>query len=136
MSADPSLDLQGAVVQRLRNAAGVLALVGDRVFDHVPPQTPFPYVSYGSDSLIQDDVSCITAYEVSVQIDVWSRAEGQPEMKRIAGAIRAALHDAEFDVGTDHALVLMEHETTRYIGDPDGITLHGAITFKALIDAV
>lgn len=133
--SEVSLDLQTAVVQRLRNAAGVTALVGGRVFDRVPPETPFPYVSYGSDFLIQDDVSCITAYELSMQIDVWSRANGQPEMKRIAGAVRAALHDVEFDLGVDHALVLLEHENTRYLGDPDGLTSHGALTFKALIDA-
>lgn len=132
--SDPSLDLQGAIIQRLRNTPAVTALVGTRSFDKVPPETPFPYVSYGSDQVLQDDVSCITAYEVSIQIDVWSRAVGQPEMKRISGAIRATLHDADLTL-TDHGLVLIQHEQTRYLDDPDGLTSHGALTFKALVDA-
>lgn len=132
--SDPSLDLQGAIIQRLRNTAAVTALVGQRTFDKVPPETPFPYVSYGSDEVLEDDVSCITAYEVSIQIDVWSRAVGQPEMKRISGAIRATLHGADL-ILAEHALVLIEHEVTRYLDDPDGLTSHGALTFRALVDA-
>lgn len=132
--SDPSLDLQEAIIQRLRTDVGVTAFVAQRIFDQVPAATPFPYISYGSDQILQDDVTCITAYEASVQIDVWSRANGQPEMKRIAGAVRAALHAAEFDLA-EHGLVLIEHEQTRYLQDPDGLTSHGALTFRALVDA-
>lgn len=132
--ADPSLDLQKAIVAALKGASPVTALVGQRIFDQVPPGTAFPYISYGSDDVLQDDVSCVTAYNASVQIDVWSRANGQPEMKRIAGAVRTALHDADLSLD-NHGLVLIEHEQTRYLDDPDGLTHHGALTFKALLDA-
>lgn len=132
--SDPSLDLQGAIVQLLRSAPAVTALVGERTFDTVPPETPFPNISYGSDQILQDDSSCITGYEASVQIDVWSRAVGQPEMKRIAGAVRVALHDAEFDLD-NHGLVLFEHENTNYLRDPDGLTHHAAMTFRGLLQA-
>lgn len=131
--ADPSLDMQKAIVHRLKNTAGVTALVAQRVFDQVPPNTAFPYISYGPDQVFSDDVDCITAYEISVQIDIWSRAVGQPEMKRIAGAVRASLHDAEFNLD-DHALVLIEHRTTRYLDDPDGLSHHGVLEFRALVD--
>lgn len=131
--ADPSLDLQKAIIAALRAAAPVTALVAQRVFDQVPPSSQFPYISYGSDQIIQDDAACITAYEASVQIDVWSRDNGQPEMKRIAGAVREALHEAELDLD-NYALVLFEHESTRYLDDEDGITHHAAMTFKALVD--
>lgn len=133
--ADPSLDLQEAIVAALKAAAPVAALVGQRIFDQVPANTPFPYITYGADDVIQDDADCITAYEVSVQIDVWSRVKGQPEMKRIAEAVRETLHDADLTLD-NHALVLIEHERTRYLDDPDGQTKHGALTFKALVDAV
>jgi len=135
--ADPSLDLQLAIVHRLKNTAGVTALVGQRVYDRPPTKAPppvLPYVTYGSDQVLQDDVSCITAYEVAVQIDVWSQVPGQVQMKRIVGEVRAALHAAEFDLTDPHALVLIEHESTRYLDDPDGITSHGAVGFRALID--
>lgn len=133
--SDPSLDLQKAIIQHLKDDGAVNALVAQRIYDNVPAATPFSYISYGSDQVLQDDVSCITAYEVSIQIDVWSRSVGQPDMKRIAGAVRASLHDADLTLD-NHALVLLEHEQTRYLQDPDGLTSHGALTFKALVDAV
>lgn len=131
--SDPSLDMQKAIVHRLKNTAGVTALVAQRIFDQVPPNTAFPYISYGSDQVLSDDADCVTGYEIFIQIDVWSRAVGQPEMKRIGGAVRAALRDAEF-VLDDHALVLIEHRTTRYLDDPDGISHHAAVEFRALVD--
>lgn len=132
--ADPSLDLQGAIVTALKAAAPVTALVGQRIYDTPPSSKTFPYISYGSDFVLDDSVDCITAYEVAIQIDVWSRAIGQPEMKRIAGAVRAALHDVDLTLD-EHGLVLIEHETTRYLQDPDGLTHHAAIGFRALADA-
>lgn len=132
--ADPSLDLQKAIIGTLRGALAVTTLVAQRVYDR-PPGTPvFPYVSYGSDQVISDDADCLTGYEVFVTLDVWSRGAGQPEMKRIAGAIRETLHDAELTLD-NHALVLIEHRQTRYLDDPDGITSHAAVEFRALADA-
>lgn len=133
--SDPSLDLQKAIINALKADNAVKALVGNpaRVYDKIPGGATFPYVSYGSDQVLSDDADCLTAYEVFVQLDVWSRANGQPEMKRIAGAIRAVLHDAELELD-EHALVLLEHQQTRYLDDPDGITSHAAITLRALAD--
>lgn len=135
--SDPSLDLQKAIVAALRADAGVEALVVDRIYDRVPPTVQFPYVSIGAESALEDDPGgdedCGVGYEVTIGLDVWSRAVGKPEMKRIAGAVRAALHlqDLELD---NHRLVLLEHVATRYLTDPDGLTSHGALDFRALID--
>jgi len=133
MSLDPSLDLQEAIVQTLRSDPDMNSLVAGRVYDSVKASTTFPYVSVGPDVVTQDDSSCFEAYDIAVQIDVWSRAKGQPEMKRIAGAVRAALHNAELALD-DFALVSLQHEITRYLMDPDGSTNHGVVSLRALID--
>lgn len=130
---DPDLELQGAIVSRLKADAGVIALVGDRVFDTVPSGAPFPYVSYGPVDNLSDDADCITGFDITVQIDVWSRAVGFPEAKRISNAVRAALHDAPITLSVN-ALALIEHRQTRTIRDPDGLTSHAAMTFNALIE--
>ena len=33
-----------------------------------------------------------------------------------------------------YRLVLIEHETTHHLADPDGLTSHSVVTFRALID--
>lgn len=134
--SDPSLDLQGAIVTALKADGDVAALVGARIYDRIPPAPDFPYVSYGSDQVLQDDPGdCGAGYEVFVTLDVWSRAVGQPQMKRIGGAIRSRLHDAELDLDGNR-LVLLEHRGTRYLDDPDGLTHHGVLEFRALVDGI
>lgn len=137
--SDPSLDLQKAIVGVLRADGAVAAFTGTRVYDRVPPSPTFPYISYGSDQVLQDDpgdpAECGLGYEVFITLDVWSRAVGQPEMKRVAGAVRAALHGEDFDLD-EHRLVSLEHSDTRYLDDPDGLTHHGVLIFRAFVDGL
>lgn len=137
--ADPSLELQGAITERLKATAGVTGIVGQRIFDRIPRNqngdvtAQFPYVSFGGDDLVSDDADCITGFEITVQIDAWSRAVGFQEAKRIANEVRLSLHRHEFEL-TDNAAVLFEHRITRVFRDPDGITSHAAMTFTAYIE--
>lgn len=131
--AEPSLDLQKAVIATLKADASVTALVGQRIYDQVPPNATFPYVSWGPDQVLADKADCQNGFEVFAQIDVWSRAPGKPEAKRIAGAVRAALDDAELTLD-DHALLLLEHVQTRHLIDPDGSTKHSIVELRALAD--
>ncbi len=133
MSLDPSRDLQKAIVAALKADPDVVALVGQRIYDAVPSGAAFPYVTIGGDEVTQDDAECLEAFDIFSQIDVWSRAVGQPEMKQIAGAVRAVLHDAVLTLD-DYALVSLQHQITRYLVDPDGTTHHAAISLRALID--
>lgn len=129
----PSLELQGAIVARLKADAAVTGLIGSRVYDRVPDAGTFPYVSFGPEQILPDDADCITGFEISMQIDAWSRGVGFPEVKRIAEAVRAALHAVELTL-MDNALVSFEHRQTRIFRDPDGITNHAAIEFVALVE--
>lgn len=134
MNAD--LELQGAIVGRLRGDPGMTALVQGRVFDIVPLDAVFPYVSYGPSDTLSDDAECITGLDLSLQIDVWSREVGYPECKRIADAVRAALHGAETALALPtNALALIEHRQTRTFRDPDGLTSHAAVTFNAFVES-
>jgi hypothetical protein len=129
----PSLELQGAIVERLKAYPALASLVGSRVYDHVPPDVVFPYVSWGPEQTVSDDSDCITAFEISIQLDAWSRTVGLSEVKRIAEAVRAALHDHDL-VLTENALVSIQHRQTRNLRDPDGQTMHAVIDLVALIE--
>ncbi len=129
----PSLELQGEVVKRLKAFGALSAIIGTRVYDNPPTSPAFPYVSWGPDQSISEDADCITGFEVSIQIDAWSRGVGLPEVKRIAEEVRAALHNYDLPLA-DNALVSIEHRNTRTLRDPDGLTNHAVIEFVALVE--
>ncbi len=137
----PSHELQVAIVARLETDTGVSALVAGRVYDDVPSEADriddtgaaWPYVSMGPSDEVSDDADCIDGFEVSFQLDCWSRAVGFPEVRKIADAVRRALDDEELPLA-ENAMVIFSHRITRYMRDPDGKTSHAAMSFTALID--
>lgn len=129
----PTLELQGAIVTRLKAHSAVTTLIAQRVYDEVPPNAAFPYVSFGPSDEISDDAECINGFEVTMQLDAWSRAVGFPECRQIADAVRQALHNYEFNLSSN-ALVTFEHRITRMFRDPDGKTSHAAMTFSAIVE--
>lgn len=131
--ASPSLEIQGAIVARLKATAAITALVGTRVYDSVPAGASFPYITLGEGDETSDDVDCIDGFEISLDIDVWSRAPGFPEAKRIADEIRIALREPPLSI-SDNALVYFNHRQTRTFRDPDGLTSHAVLTFEAFAE--
>jgi hypothetical protein len=120
---DPLLEIQGAIIARLKATAAVTALVASRVYDE-PPQdqngnvarATYPYVSMGPSNFQAEQIDCVEGGEFMIQIDAWSMEPGQPEVRRIADAIRVAFRDFEPTLSTN-ALVTMEHWRTDYIRD-------------------
>ncbi|MDJ1632676.1 DUF3168 domain-containing protein [Rhizobium rhizogenes] len=139
MSEDASFELQKAIVTLLKNDAAVISLVANRIYDRVPQDDAgnttavFPYISIGPDQEIPDPAECIRASEFFLQIDAWSRAVGFPEVKRIARAIEDALNDVELPL-VANAQVYFEYDGRRIFRDPDGLTSHAALTFRAGIE--
>lgn len=134
--SDPALALQDAIRDKLLASATVTSLVGTRIYDKVPPSPngpAYPYISIGPVQILPDDAECIESFEVFQQIDVWSTKPGYPECKEIGGAVRRAIH--RIDLALDgFALVEIEHRVTRYMRDPDGLTSHAAIEFRAMAE--
>lgn len=134
MSTDPSLALQGAFVDAIKSLA---TEAGDRVFDRVPRDTTgkvtatFPYVSLGDGDVSYNGADCYDGSDVSMTVHVWSREPGFPQCKRIASAIRAGLNNAELAL-VGHTLELLELDRANYLRDPDGLTSHAVMTFRAL----
>lgn len=128
MSTDPSLALQAAFVAAIR-ALGTE--VGTRVYDRVPTAATYPYIHLGTGSVLPNQADCYDGSDVALTVHIWSRAVGWPEAKRIASAVRAGLHNASLPL-TGHTLELLEIERTDYLNDPDGLTSHAVLTFRAL----
>lgn len=88
--SDPALAIQAALVAQLKTIA---TEAGARVYDTVPATYQLPYITLGPADTAPTDEDCFDATESFVQVDVWSDAVGFPQVKRIAGILRAALHD-------------------------------------------
>lgn len=126
---DPSLALQRAIVVALENNTGA----GPNVFDQVPPVEPDPYprITVGEGQSIAAYADCYDGTESFCDVHVWSRAVGFPEAKQIADQVRTILHDAEL-VLEGHTLGLITFENAQTLRDPDGLTNHVAMSFRAL----
>jgi hypothetical protein len=133
--ATPELEMQGAIVARLKADPAVAALVNGRIYDSVPASAAFPYVTIGPVDSVDDTADCIAGLLVAQQIDCWSRGVGYPEVKKIVDAVRAALHDREQDMPlATNGMAYFEHRNSRIVRDPDGLTSHGILSFEAAIE--
>jgi hypothetical protein len=131
--ASPSLELQGAIVARLKAWAGLSATINGRVYDAVPGNAAFPYITVGEGDETSDDADCIDGFEISLDIDVWSRETGYVQAKRISDEVRKAIKSADLALPTN-ALVDFRHRQTRFLRDPDGLTSHAVMTFEGFAE--
>lgn len=129
MATDPGLAVQTALYAKLS-----AALAPVPVYDFVPAETAFPYVTIGADIATPDDAKDSSAQNVLVQIDVWSRERGRAESKAVAGSIYAALHMQPLVVpGFSIAWVRFDFATSML--DPDGITFHSITRYRIRAEA-
>lgn len=127
------LELQGEAVKRLKAFAPLTALVGARIYDQPSSRAEHPYVSLGPVQAVSDGAECLTAFEVTMQVDAWSKKVGRVEVSKIAAAVRAALHDHDLSLA-ENALLSIQHRQTRILPDPDNQISHAAIEFVALVE--
>lgn len=132
----PDFELQCAMVAVLKASGPLKALAGNplRIYQDAPPDNwPGAYLTVGDAQIIDDSASCLSASEIYPAVHVWSQAAGWGEAKRIASLVRKLLHDTELSL-TENRCVSFLHETTTAMRDPDGITKHMVVTFKALVE--
>jgi hypothetical protein len=125
-----SLELQKAIVARLRADITLAGIVGQRVYDNPGPSPTFPYVTVGEDQIIPDRSQGYEGDDVTITLHAWSRHIDFSQAKRIIEAIRASLTDAPLTL-TGYRLINLERVDSRTLRDPDGLTSHGVITFLA-----
>lgn len=125
--------LQKLIFERLTTDATVTALVGPRVYDSVPEKVAYPYISFGAHDYAPDDADCIAAGEHTLMLDAWSRKPGRVEAKQIVDAGRRSLRRYKADMG-EFGLVEIDVDFADVITDPDGLTAHGRLQIRAVIE--
>lgn len=128
---DPVLEIQGAIIARLKADAGVSSLVAQRVYDIPPATAAKPYISIGPSNYATEDADCIYGGEVMIQVDAWSEATVLSEVRRIADAVRKAIRSADLSL-TTNALVTFDHWRTDYV--IDGALKQASVRFTGIVE--
>lgn len=136
MTIGSSAEIQKLAFDTLTGNSDVMALVNG-VYDNIP-SSPFgsktAYLSFGpSDTNDVGSPDCATSLEATLQIDVWSRAVGSVECKKLVDLVRKAFTNQIFTL-TENALVDAKVVLTRVFKDPDGVTSHGVVQVSFLVD--
>lgn len=128
-----SEELQRLLYATLTADAEIMA-IAYRVYDRVSGDygSKTAYLSFGPIDSVEDDAECITGVEVTCQIDVWSRADGALECKKLTDLVRKALHRKSLTL-TDNALVDIWVTLTRVFPDPSG-DHHGVVTVTCMVE--
>lgn len=133
--ASASLALQSAVVAALAANAALTSRTGGapRIFDGVPPATPYPYLTIGQ--TIERDWSTSTedGAEHTLTVQVWSRAQGRREAHELAALVRSTL--AQDTLALDgHRLVGIRHEFSESRREADNETFRALVRFRAVTE--
>lgn len=135
MTVSPELEIQDFILSTLKASADVMAIAGG-VYD-VPPSTPYKtktaYISLGPTDSTPDDADCIDGILHTAQVDIWSKAVGMPECKRLMTAVRRAIDQAVAEL-PENGLNQVNLTLSRTFRDPDGLTNHGVLQFEFLVE--
>lgn len=130
-----SLAVQSAIVAALAANPDLTAATGGtaRIFDDVPPATPYPYLSIGQTTERDWSTGTDEGREHTLTLHVWSRTPGRRQVHEIASLIRATLHQAALNL-TGHRLINLRHEFTEARREPDGETYRALVRFRAITE--
>jgi hypothetical protein len=125
---------QEAVYARLMSDAPLQALIGDpaRIYDLVPPDAAFPYLTLGDVTVREFDTKDRTGFEQTFLLHVWSRQRGRKELKAILQAVFDRLHQSALSV-TGADAVSCQFLSCSVGAENDGLTLHGVMRFRIVV---
>lgn len=138
------LELQKAVMARLRSDAGVQALVSNPdatsnngVYDYVPAVADggndayFPYITFVEAANTNFDTDTTDGFETVFMIHVWSRKRAITETKKLMNAVYDSLHKHDLVV-TGYNVLTLHLENSESMRGSDGLTNHGFLRFRTI----
>lgn len=126
---------QFAFQQAIYSALNVSALTSDlscAVLDEVKQSQNYPFLTIGEETAIDYSTKDVVGGEYTVNIDVWSQYKGSKETKQIMDKVHDLLHNKNLSV-TGFNLINLRFEFSDILRDPDGVTRHGVMRFRAVI---
>ena len=124
----PTLVLHGAQVTRIE------ANTDYTVYDAHPENAVFPYVTMGEITARDWSDKSADGTEVHSTIHIWSQYQGKKEVEEMSDAILQALTSSNLDLGPNFRASFDRLDSYNLIIDLDGVTRHGILIIKYLIE--
>jgi len=123
--------LQTAIYTAL-NVSSITSTLSCGVYDEVIEGNTYPFITLGEDTTIDYSTKTATGGETTINIHIWSQYKGSKQTKEIMDKVHDLLHDSNLSV-TGFNLINLRFEYSDIMRDPDGITRHGVMRFRAII---
>ena len=124
--------LQTTIYSTLSGDNTLTNTLGAGVFDEVVENASYPFVALGEETAIDYSTKDLDGGEFTINIHVWSQYKGSKQTKEIMDRIHDLLHDSSLSV-SGFNLANLRFEFSDILRDPDGITRHGVMRFRAII---
>ena len=123
--------LQTAIYTAL-NVSAITTTLSCGVYDEVIEGNTYPFITLGEETTIDYSTKTQTGGETTINIQIWSQYKGSKQTKEIMDKVHDLLHDSNLSV-TGFNLINLRFEYSDIMRDPDGITRHGVMRFRAII---
>jgi hypothetical protein len=120
--------LQVAIRSLLTNDSELMDKING-VYDDVPKQAKFPYVTIGEVTSIPFRTLSGFGEECTVTLHIWSRYKGIKEAAEILDHLNRILADTVFDI-SGYEMVGCYYEFSETLRDPDGDTRHIPVRYR------
>lgn len=130
---EPSLALQAAIRTRLVASSAVTSVVPPaNIRDANGTPAVFPCILIGEGMTSPGGDIARRMHDVVLDLHIWATEPGLVTSKQIAGAIRAALIDTNWNAAGLHVADLRV-ASSRFLRDPSGLRSHGVISLAAIV---
>ncbi|MGG3624397.1 DUF3168 domain-containing protein [Bacillus gobiensis] len=127
-------ELQKALFQRFTNDTALSSKVDGRIYDAVPENTPYPYVSIGEPTNNPFDTKSSLGENIILSVHCWSSYNGKKEAYEILNLILQSLSGPPLQIGGGFKLQDFRREQMNVIIDIDGKTKHGILELRFYIN--
>jgi hypothetical protein len=103
------------------------------IFDSNGRPEVTPRVALGEDQELPADDVVGRYTRLFATLHVWQQEPGLAGVKAIAGALRVSLRRQRWESG-GYRCNDLRFESARFLRDPDGVTAHGVVTFRVLLE--
>lgn len=131
-----SLDLQQGINLALKADAGIIALVGGRIYDKPPTAPTFPYILLGNFQVNDEDTTGTNSAFVTASLEAHSNSlAGSVEAQRIVDAMHDLLHQGELNVTlNNHTLTELIQQTAQTSRNTSGVSYTGVAVYRGYLE--
>ena len=122
--------LQSSIYTAL-NVSAITTTLACGVYDEVVEGNSYPFITLGEETATDYSTNNLVGAETTINIHIWSRYKGSKQTKQIMDKVHDLLHDVSLTVSGVN-LINLRFEYSDIMRDPDGITRHGVMRFRAI----